>query len=77
MNADGSGQIQLTDNTIGDLTPSWSPDGKKIVFHIWDFFSNDAQIYAKDIDGSESKQLTRASGRNFQPSWQPVMPAAP
>ncbi len=33
MNADGTGQIQLTDNTVADLTCSWSPDGLKIVFH--------------------------------------------
>ena len=25
MNADGSGQIQLTANTVLDATPSWSP----------------------------------------------------
>jgi Tol biopolymer transport system component len=35
INADGSGQQQLTNETdsISDLTASWSPDGQQILFH--------------------------------------------
>lgn len=33
MNADGSGQVQLTFNNVPDLTPTWSPDARQIMFH--------------------------------------------
>jgi TolB protein len=34
MKADGSNLVQLTDNNVfQDLTPTWSPDGQRIVFH--------------------------------------------
>src|SRR5262249_43266679 len=33
MNADGTGQVRLTNNGVLDATPSWSPDGQKIVLH--------------------------------------------
>src|SRR2546430_1154582 len=32
MNADGSAQTRLTNNTQSDEYPSWSPDGQRIVF---------------------------------------------
>ena len=32
MNADGSNQTRLTNNSVGDFQPDWSPDGTKIVF---------------------------------------------
>ena len=32
MNKDGSGLEQITNNTVYDGTPSWSPDGTKLVF---------------------------------------------
>ncbi len=32
MNADGSGVTRLTDNSARDTDPSWSPDGKHVVF---------------------------------------------
>ena len=32
MNSDGSGVIQLTDNSAGDGFPAWSPDGRRIAF---------------------------------------------
>jgi (2Fe-2S) ferredoxin len=55
--------------------PRWSPDGTKILFHIWEYFSNDAEICVKNIDGSGFAQLTNTGGSNFHPSWQPVVPA--
>ena len=33
MNADGSGQTNLTNNPANDSHPSWSPDGSRIVFY--------------------------------------------
>jgi TolB protein len=32
MNADGSGQANLTTNPASDSDPAWSPDGTKIAF---------------------------------------------
>jgi TolB protein len=32
MNADGTGLRQVTDNKSDDFEPSWSPDGKRIVY---------------------------------------------
>ena len=32
MNADGSGQTNLTNNPAFDFDPAWSPDGTKIAF---------------------------------------------
>src|ERR1044072_4457908 len=32
MNADGSNQVRLTNNSASDLEPSFSPDGSKIAF---------------------------------------------
>lgn len=54
--------------------PKWSPDGTKIVFHEWEYFSNDTQIFVKALDGTERVQLTRPPGVSYQPSWQPVPP---
>jgi Tol biopolymer transport system component len=34
MNADGAGVTKLTDNTVVDNKPKWSPpDGTRIAFH--------------------------------------------
>jgi TolB protein len=32
MNADGSAQINLTNNVARDRTPQWSPDSQQIAF---------------------------------------------
>jgi Tol biopolymer transport system component len=33
MRADGSGERQITDNTVEDNEPAWSPRGRRIAFH--------------------------------------------
>jgi Tol biopolymer transport system component len=49
--------------------PVWSPDGAKIVFHMWEYFSNHARIFVKNTSGGAITQLTSV-GNNFNPSWQ-------
>jgi TolB protein len=53
--------------------PKWSPDGSKIIFHKVDYASGfDAEIYEKNVDGGGYAQLTNTTGKNFNPSWQPL-----
>jgi Tol biopolymer transport system component len=56
MNPDGSNQVRLTDNLATEKAPTWSPDGKKIVF-ISDRDGAD-QIYTMNPDGSNPVRLS-------------------
>jgi Tol biopolymer transport system component len=50
MNADGSGQINLTNNPAADDVPSWSPDGRRIAFA--SDRDGNREIYVMNADGS-------------------------
>ncbi len=66
MNADGSNQTRLTNNTAEDKEPAWSPDGQRIAF-----FSRGGGrdgIYVMDVNGTNEQRLTPTG---FQPSWSP------
>ena len=76
MNADGTRQVQLTDNTIGDLTPTWSPDGKMIVFARV-LGSAQFQLFVINADGTAEKQLTFPPGQNLLANWGEVRGRAP
>ena len=58
MNADGSGRRRLTHDLFKDRDPSWSPDGKEIVFYS-DRESKGYDIWAIRADGSGLRRLTR------------------
>ena len=67
MNADGSEQRRLP-NTDGGEYPSWSPDGKRIVFN-----SNLTTQHAMsivDVDGSRVVDLSGV-GEGWQVDWSP------
>jgi TolB protein len=58
MNADGTSQTRLSplDNTVYDTSPSFSPDGKQIVFFCWDGTTKSG-IWTMSGDGSNRSSV--------------------
>ena len=69
MNADGSDQMQLSNNENQVSHPAWSPDGQKIAFDSVDSKGNWA-IYVMNADGSGLIRLTN-DGHAILPAWSP------
>jgi Tol biopolymer transport system component len=70
VNADGSGLRRLTRSAgINGATPSWSSDGRKIVF-VSERDGN-PEIYVINADGSGRRNLTRHAGYDSDPAWDP------
>jgi len=67
MNADGTGQVNLTSNPAQDAEPAWSPDGSHIAFTSTRDGTTD--IYVMNADGSSPVRLTTGGG--MQLSWSP------
>ena len=63
MNADGSGLRQVTDNTVDDGAPAWSPNGHRLVFHRWLPDDGDqADLVTVRVNGTGERNLTRSPG---------------
>ena len=70
MNADGSGLRRLTRMAqVNYSLPSWSPDGRKILF-VSERDGN-VEVYVMNPDGSGRRNLTRHPGHDSAPSWSP------
>ena len=59
----------ITNNSSKDLYPSWSPDGRRIVFN--SDRDGDHDIYVMNADGSDVVQLTHNSADDVDPEWSP------
>ena len=69
MDAEGNNQIRVTDLPGEERYPSWSPDGRRIVFssHLHRDGQSLTDIYVMDANGMNLRKLT--SG--ISPSWSP------
>ena len=82
MNADGSGQTNVSNDEGWDGYPTWSADGKRIAFEtdrdsfelvVLDLGITDYgyEIYAVDIDGDNLTNLTNNPEDDMLPVWSP------
>jgi Tol biopolymer transport system component len=69
MRADGSGLQILTDGSGNDGLPSWSPDGRRLVYRAAGHDRNG--LYIVDIETRAVKLLTGGSGHDNFPTWSP------
>jgi len=69
MNADGTAQTRLTNNSVYDGMPYFSPDGTRIVFA--STRDGNYEIYTMNIDGTNVNRLTNNSALDLTPKWSP------
>jgi len=69
MNADGTGDTQLTNTVWGDFSPSWSPDGTRITFQT--NRDGNGEVYVMNADGTGQTRLTNNAAYDVLPSWSP------
>ena len=73
MNADGSGQRQITSLGGANFGPSWTPDGRRIVFssNYKNPRSRNFELYLVNLDGSGLEQITHHEEFDGFPMFSP------
>jgi TolB protein len=74
MSPNGSNKLQLTTTSFDEMSPQWSPDGKRILFQALPNdrqFPNDADVYVMNADGSQVRELTFSNAFDGDPTWSP------
>ncbi len=73
MNADGTNPVQITNSGspgLQDITPSFSPDGARIIFARYNGGPFTSEFYTVNADGT-NQTLILAAGYNYKPSYSP------
>jgi Tol biopolymer transport system component/subtilisin family serine protease len=73
MNADGSEQTRLTNNSASDTAPAWSPDGTKILFTSLRDGTGNPALYVMNADGSNPVRVTAGSDGVWRTAPTPPM----
>ena len=68
MNPNGTDKTELTNCGPGECYPSWSPDGKEILFQ---GEYDGVGIYVMTAKGSDVRRLSPVSSFDVRPSWSP------
>ena len=67
MNADGSNQVNISNNAASDSHPAWSTDGTWIAFR--SDRDGNYEIYKMRADGSDQTRLTVNPATDLFPAW--------
>ena len=67
--ADGYNPLVLLESTSPLLSPSWSPDGKKLAYV--SFESKNSAIFIQDIRTGSRDKIATGKGINSAPAWSP------
>jgi Tol biopolymer transport system component len=65
----GRGARALTSNRVGDLSPSWSPDGSLIAFSSSRPSSGASELWTMRSDGTAERRVRRAADPSGYPVW--------
>jgi Tol biopolymer transport system component len=70
---DGNAQVNISKNAAMDIHPSWSRDGKHMLFssNRGNSSPDDYDIWQMNEDGSDPKQITRGPEIDTYASWSP------
>ena len=66
---DGYNETPILKSTEPIMTPSWSPDGRQLVYV--SFERKNPAIFVQDIYTKKRERITNFSGLNSSPSWSP------
>ncbi|HEV2863086.1 MAG TPA: LpqB family beta-propeller domain-containing protein [Pyrinomonadaceae bacterium] len=72
MNADGTGESNITETPFSESQAAWSPDGSKLVFvRAPQVAGETVDLYVMDADGHNLKRLTSDDAIERFPAWSP------
>lgn len=69
VNADGTGERNLTQSDADESGPEWSPDGSRVAFVRP--LGEGSELYLINSDGTGETQLTDTPEADFLPAWSP------
>ncbi len=71
MNADGSGAGRISDDTVEEAEPAWSPDERWITYVRREPGTPIREIWIMHPDGTGRRQLTQLQSASYSPAWSP------
>lgn len=69
MDADGRNLRRLTENQSNNEDPSWSPDGRYIIFS--SSREGEYHLYMMNANGQNQRRITFLKGEQTSPAWSP------